>query len=142
SIVDRPIPCSELTRDPPTRYGISRRSNTSRRRLSASARLFICFRIPTVGTNHQFTAEIAGSGAQQHLVIASAGILPAYPCFGKAESKVAEVQGLDQLLSGRHLAQHIQPYFHRTRIGIGVRLRMLHSAHDSALVPPGNARVE
>src|SRR5271166_2086017 len=103
SMVARGMPYAELAREPPTRYGISSLSRTSRTRLNASARVFMQFGIPSVGPDHQVPVKVAGCGSQENFALAGLRILHTNARLGNVEYEVAKREHVRNLLPERFL---------------------------------------
>src|ERR1700693_3512600 len=83
-------------------------------------------RIPSVHLYHKVAAETPSSSAEKHLAVVGLWISHSHARLRQLDRQAADGEyGLD-LFAGRHVAQQIQPYFHRARIGVGIRLGMFH----------------
>src|SRR6266849_2716146 len=58
-------------------------------------------------------------------------MVDAHADLREMKNEIAEIQHAGELVAGRHLAQQIEPHLHRARIGVGVRLGMIHRATSS-----------
>src|SRR6266849_10507784 len=58
-------------------------------------------------------------------------MVDAHADLREMKNEIAEIRHAGELGAGRHLGQQIEPHLHRARIGVGVRLGMIHRATSS-----------
>ncbi len=126
SCIARGMPCSELAKEPPTKYGISSTSKdrvTLRVISTGSARTKLVSsltRIPLKHSNHRVSIQPQGRQPESLLPLRKISVLFPYTREGELLNGSRELRDAFEFLLGRHLAIPVNQYSLNFRGGITI----------------------